>query len=41
MVSKISLISSSLFVRVKHQRSQQEDAPETIVAVIRQFTQMT
>ena len=41
MVSEISLIPSRLFVSIKHHRSQQEDAPETIVALIQQFIQMT
>ena len=40
MVSEISLIPSRLFASIKHHRSQQEDAPETIIAVIGQFTQI-
>ena len=41
MVSEISLTPFHLFVRVNHQRYQQEDATEMIVALIKQFIQMT
>ena len=40
MVSEISLTPFHLFVRVNHQRTQREDAPETIIAVIGQFSQI-
>ena len=40
MGTEIFITPSHLFVRVNHQRSQQEDASETIVALIKQLIQM-